>query len=637
MTTVETATARIEELEIEIKRHSDLYYNGMPEITDAEFDILVDELTELSPESPVLADVGAIPAWGRKVKHPSIMGSLSKETTVGGLHKWHATLELGDGVDQSNNIVASPKVDGLAVRLRYVKGKLVEAATRGDGEIGQDILENAKQVRSIPQEVSETFTGEVRGEVYMRKDVWKGFGSQFANPRNGASGGLLQKDASVTGERCLDFMAYSAIIEGDYDSDRDELSIWTEVAQLGFNYVKQEIVDMTKLDEYLQEWKDTRRDNLPYQIDGLVFSANSYKTQEEAGWNGKRPRGKIAWKFPAEQKEAMSLGVTWQVGRTGKLTPVLHIEPTHLDGSTISNISLASKARFDELSLGRGDKVLIEKGGDIIPQVVRVTWRPLRNDKFKAPENCPVCDSDVEEDGAHVFCRKDACPTRLSRRILHWLRVVDVKGAGPSIVNAVCSDGLVSKVSDLYYLDSANLTRVIGSQKIADNILNELAKKSSMPFWKFLSGLSISSLGKTASKAITKHYVTIDEIIDADVEGLKTIDGIGDITAEQIIDGLVSMAIEVDELQKALDIEAPVVGGKLSGLSFCITGKMSRDRKLIAADIEAAGGDVKSSVGKGLTYLVQADPTSKSSKTQKAEKLGTEVISEERLMEILNA
>lgn len=637
---VEELDTRVEELEAEVRRHSDLYYNGMPEITDAEFDKLIDELTELAPESPALAEVGAIPSWGRKVKHPSIMGSLSKDTTVEGLMKWHGTLKLGNGIDQSRNIVVSPKVDGLAVRLRYADGKLVEAATRGDGEVGQDILANAKQIKSIPQIIKTSngnisdFTGDVRGEVYMSKEVWKSFGSQFANPRNGASGGLLQKDARKTGERNLNFMAYSATL-ADYEDT--ELETWKRLSQMSFEYVDMQIVDMNKLEEYLEEWKSGRRDALPYQIDGLVFSANSYKTQEDAGWNGKRPRGKMAWKFPPQQEEASALGYSFQVGRTGQLTPVLHIEPTHIDGSTISNISLASRARFEELSLGRGDKVLIEKGGDIIPQVVRVVWRPLKNEKFTVPEFCPACDSRTENEGANVFCRNDVCPSRLQRRILYWLRMMDIKGAGPSIVASLCNDGLVSKISDLYYLKEDDVARVIGSSKIAKTVVNEILMKSEMPLWKFMAGLGISSLGRTASKAITKKYPTIDDIIDGDVEGLIQIDGIGKITSEQIINGLISMSQEIEKLQEVLDIEEIVeVVGVLSGKTFCLTGAMSRNKKLITADIEAAGGEVKSSVGKGLTYLVQADATSESAKSKKAIKLGTEVIGEDQLMEMIS-
>jgi DNA ligase (NAD+) len=630
----------VQEMETEVRRHSELYYNGMPEITDAEFDLLVDALTEACPTSEALVEVGAIPTWGRKVKHPTIMGSLSKENECDKLFKWYSALPAStsnEAISANNvkNLVASPKVDGLAVRLRYSNGKLVEAATRGDGEVGQDVLENVKRISSVPQTVADNFTGEVRGEVYMRKDVWKSFGSQFANPRNGASGGLLQKNADETERRNLNFLAYS--IKDDNNEIMTESLAFVFGTSMGFEYVKWEVVNTLHLEAYLLEWEKTKRDALPYQIDGLVFTVDEFEEQEEAGWNGKRPRGKIAWKFPAEQREASVLGCTWQVGRTGQLTPVLHIEPTHIDGSTISNVSLASRARFEELGLSKSDKVLVEKGGDIIPQVVRVTYRPLRNPKLEIPNICPACNSAVESNGAHVFCRNAACESQLNRRVLHWLKMLDIKGAGPSVVSAMCSQGLVVNLADLYYLRMDDLSAVLGSRKIAENIINEIMMKSEIPLWKFMAGLGISSLGRTASKAITKHYSSIEEIIEADKLGLSKIEGIGVPTAKVIIDGLIDMTSEIQALERVLDIEVPVraTGGALYGMSFCLTGKMSRDRKLIASDIEAHGGDVKSSVGRGLNFLVQSDPTSKSSKTQKAEKFGTKIIGEDELLAMM--
>ena len=620
---------RIVELETEIRRHSELYYNGVPEISDAEFDELFDELKELAPDSPVLAEVGA-PAWGTTVKHPKLMGSLEKSNELADLLAWYESVPVGD-LEKPKILLAAPKIDGLAVRLRYKKGKLVEAATRGDGEVGQDVTENAKQIRSVPHAVREDFTGNAYGEVYMLKQVWEDFGGQFANPRNAASGSLLQKDPEETGKRSLDFIGYG--IEGD-DLTTERMA-QAQAEGLGFDYVKWEVVDPVHLEAYLLEWEKTRREALPIKIDGLVFAVDSFDEQEEAGWNGKRPRGKHAWKFPTEKREATVLGVTWQVGRTGKLTPVLHIEPTYIDGSTVSNISLASAARFEELGLGRGDKVLIEKAGDIIPQVVRVTWRPLRSPKMPLPESCPSCGSSAEREGAHLFCRNPACPSQLRRRILHWLNQMDVKGVGPGIVSSMRQYEIVKELSDLYYMKVDDLALAIGSRKIAEGIINEVMSKSQVPFWRFMVALGVPSLGNTAAKTIAKKYTTITEVIDADVSGLAALSGIGETTATQIINGLIAMARDIEALEKVLDIEEPVTGGPLSGKSFCLTGSMSRGRKEIAADIEATGGDVKSSVGKGLTYLVQADPTSESSKTKKAKKYGTEVISEEQLMEMI--
>ena len=618
---------RISELETLVRHHSTLYHNGMPELTDADFDALVDELTEVDPTNAALDEVGALPAFGRKVKHPSIMGSLSKETDSKLIVEW-----FGKYATPSSVLVASPKIDGLAIRLRYVDGKLVEAATRGDGTVGQDVLDNAKFVGSIPKFVPNNFSGEVRGEVYMKKSVCKKLGD-IANPRNGASGGLMQKTASITGERELDFVAYYINQdEIEYDS---EIALKLAATSLGFDYVAMEEVDITHVEAYLLNWESERRSKLDYVIDGIVFGLNDLAEQEEAGWNGKRPRGKMAWKFKPEQREAVVVDVNWQVGRSGRLTPVLRIEPTHIDGSTVSNVTLSSASNFEALALGAGDRVLVHKAGDIIPEIVRVVWRPLGRPNLEIPETCPCCDLATHRDGANLWCSNADCSSQLERRVLHWLGMMDVKGAGPGIVSSMCNSKVVQNVSDLYYMKVEDLATAIGSEKIADGIMHELALKSVMPLWKMMAGLGISGLGRTASKAISKKYGTMDAVLSATEDDLCAIDGIGAGIAKKVVEGLPTMSDEITALERVLEIEEPQTGGTLTGMSFCLTGAMSRKRGEIEADILAAGGDVKSSVGKGLTYLVQADAASVSSKTQKAEKFGTQVISEERLTELM--
>jgi DNA ligase (NAD+) len=596
-------------------------------LSDAEYDLLHDLLKLYDPTNSIFSNVGASPSFGKKVKHPSLMGSLDKVNEFEDLQAWFSKYKNVDSV-----LIASPKVDGLAVRLRYEKGELVESATRGDGSIGQDVLDNVKQIRSIPQKLKSDFTGEVRGEVYMRKDVWEELGL-FANPRNGAAGGLLQKDPNNTKERKLDFLAYKCF---------DSKNTWkTELEQreagsaLGFDYVPFELVEFDHLEAFLLQWSNVKRKQLPYQIDGLVFSLNSIEEQEEAGWNGKRPLGKMAWKFKPEQKESNVLGVTWQIGRTGKLTPVLQIEPTQIDGSTVSNVCLHSLKMFEELSLSVNDKVLIEKAGDIIPQVVRVTWRSMSGEKLIKPERCEFCDSVLASKGAHLFCNLETCSSRLELRIRHWFKTIDIKGAGVKIISEMCKQNIVKDLVDLYYLQPEKLELATGSQIIAKNIIQELAEKSVIPLWRFLAGLGIPSLGETASKSIAKNYGELERIKVLTAQELLNLDGFGETTTMQIVAGLKAMHDEIKELEKVLEIELPISNGCLSGKSFCLTGTMTRGRKEIEEDIEANGGEVKKSVGKGLDYLVMSDPNSTSSKAQKARKLGTQVISEDELNKMI--
>lgn len=629
---------RIQELEQAIRHHSKLYYNAQAEITDAEFDALVDELREIDPGNSVLAEVGAAPTWGCKVTHPSLMGSLAKVHTTQEVEEWHAEIKpvwsptLGA---VKSALVGSPKLDGLAVRLRYDKGVLTEAATRGDGEIGQDVLDNMRYVSNVPTEITDEcgsvveFDGEIRGEIVMSKQAWKEFGTEFANPRNAAAGGLLQKDPKETGKRHLEFVAYWFRSDSVYGGGEMQFASCAE--NLGFQYVELEVVH--DIEGYLEEWVEKRRD-YPYQIDGVVFSANAIAEQEQAGWNGKRPRGKIAWKFPPQQEETVVTGVQWQVGRTGKLTPVVEIKPTLIDGSTVSKASLASVSLFEQLGLGRGDKVLMQKAGDIIPQLVRVVHK-ADTPRFDVPTQCSVCEATVDQEGAHLYCANPSCGAKSEGRILYWLRMLDVKGAGSSVVSAMCAHKLVGDLSDLYSLSPGVLGGVIGSAKNAEKIVNEIMAKREVPLWKFLAGLGVPHLGKTAAKTIAKKYGSMDSVMRATVDELMLLEGIGGLMATKIVSGLAYIREEIARLVDVVEVQNPVQGGSLAGKSFCLTGKMSRSRKDIATDIEAAGGEVKSGVSSGLDYLVQADPTSASSKTTKAEKYGVAVISEERLAEMM--
>jgi DNA ligase (NAD+) len=370
---------RIAELEGLIRYHADLYYNrSAPEITDAEYDSLVDELKRIDPDNAVLKEVGATLSYGRKVKHSSLMGSLDKEISAADVETWYE--KYSQNTKGYNGIVVTPKIDGLAVRLNYKDGVLVEAATRGNGTEGQDVTDNIKAISSISKQIP-TLHGldvEVRGEIYMKRSVFYDLlseaglagGRALANPRNAASGFLMAKDPKVTASRSLSLLVYDVIITKGklkpiWATEREKRA-WMAVNLDSLELVEMQYLAISDFSSLAISW-EIRRPKLDYEIDGLVVSLDSLADQDIAGWNGKCPKGKVAYKFKPEQKTAKVLNIDWQVGRTGRLTPMARIEPTLVAGSKISNITLHNKARVVDLDIAEGDEVLIEKAGDIIP------------------------------------------------------------------------------------------------------------------------------------------------------------------------------------------------------------------------------------------------------------------------------
>jgi len=625
---------RIQELAELIRYHSDLYYNqGKPELSDAEFDALISEMKRLDPENPCLSEIGANP-YGKKIKHATLMGSLNKATSFEEIQKWHK--ELGGG-----RILVAPKIDGLAIKLVFKNGKLIQAATRGDGETGQDVTDNVRQIKAIPPDLGNDFTGELRGEIYMRKSVWEKLGDA-ANPRNAAAGSLLQKDPKITGERSLDFYCYDAIF-----GDPSQTMFATEFAKLTFigsctgicvvPFVTFESTDVS-LQASLLDWEKVQRAKLDYEIDGMVISLDSLGLQEEAGWSGKCPKGKVAFKFKPEQKPAEIVRVDWFVGRLGKITPVAVITPTRLAGTTVTNVTLHNLANVRALNLHIGDKVLVEKAGEIIPQLVRV----LEPTKSTHPEDvvpvvCPVCKGEVKPDDRNVslWCQNDACPAKLVRKVLHYLESLSVLGVGEGIVQKLCLSGMVKTLADLYYMDQSALVGLLGGQRSAEKVYLAIMEKNEIDLAVFLDALGIDGLGTSTSKQMAKQYKTLDACLSQNVSSLMNMEGIGFTTATKIVEGLEGMKTEIAALRAAIDIkEVETKTGLLAGHSFCLTGAMSRVRSVIEKEIEAAGGEIKS-CGRGLEFLVQADPSSTSSKSEKAKKLGIKIISEDELYKMM--
>jgi DNA ligase (NAD+) len=627
---------RIQELAELVRYHADLYYNqGKPELSDAEFDALLDEMKKLDPENACLAEIGANPTYGKKVKHATLMGSLDKAKTWAEVQKWYG--EVGQG----KRLIGAPKIDGLAVKLVYSKGKLVQAATRGDGMEGQDVTANANYMKSIPKDLGNDFSGELRGEVYMKKSVWEKLG-EGANPRNAAAGALMQKDAKVTGERNLDFYCYDAIF-----ADPSKKMFGTESAKLAFITSLTGIMAVPfetygimapVLQATLVEWENTKRQRLDYEIDGYVLSIDDLAIQDEAGWSGKCPKGKVAFKFKPEQMPAEIVRVEWFVGRLGKITPVAVITPTRLAGTTVENVTLHNLANVKALDLHLGDKVLVEKCGDVIPGLVRVLEKTkATSPEDVVPDRCPTCKGPVvvDKQGVNLWCENPACPAKRIRQVLHYLESLNILGIGEGIAEKLCQSGMVTKLADLYFLDQTKLVPVLGGARIAEKTYLAVMEKNEIELAAFLDALGIDGLGTTTGKQFAKHFKTLDAVRAATTDEFTALEGIGLATAQKIVEGLALMRLEINELLKAIEVKEVVVRtGALSGMSFCLTGAMSRLRSAIEKDIEAAGGEIKS-CGRGLGFLVQADANSTSSKSEKAKRMGVKIISEVELNKMM--
>jgi len=648
---------RIEELEQLVRYHADLYFNeSAPEITDAEFDALVDELRALAPDSAALQEVGAVPSYGRKLTHERPMGSLEKAKTNDDVRKW--ALENSSQPGDDTEVAVMPKMDGIACRLNYEKGRLMEAATRGNGDVGQDVTDNVRAMQAIPNNVSPKFTGEVRGEAFMPKSVFENLNEErrrkgekpFKNPRNAASGSLTCEDPKVTASRNLGFRFYDIL--------DDEMEFETEQEKRAYGVVElkgMEAVDMQVIDlihfEALAVDMESKRPSMDYEIDGIVLALNSIADQEAAGFtpNGKNPKGKVAYKFKPEQKTAPVRAIDEQVGRTGRLTPVCRIEPTYIAGSTVSNLTLHNYGRVKELNIDVGDEILFEKAGDIIPQVVRVIDRHGRPETFHLPpEICPSCGGPVriDEKEINLWCDNPACPAKLDRRILHWLRTLDVLGVGPETVIALCDKGYVKDISDLYFLTHVQVKEITGGERAAEKVITAILEKNEVPLWQFICALGIPNVGPTTSKEIAKRYQKLDNIAgrineieeDTLIASFTELDGVGPTIAKSIADGLRSLKPTIDKLTDCIDvIDVQFKDGPLVGKTFCITGSLPSGKKKaeLGKEIEDAGGEMKTSVSAGLTYLIMADPESTSGKAQKARKLGTECVTEEQVMEMI--
>ena len=653
---------RIKFLSAEIARHSELYYNhSAPEISDSEFDSLWDELKKLDHDNEVLHRVGPEPLPGTmKVEHMFPMLSLDKGTTDDDIT--HFVTQSTSG---GKRYLAQPKLDGSALSLEYISGNLHRAATRGSGERGEDVTLNAKLVANIPTRLNHPYTIHVRGEVVMPLKIFEEKYSDVSpNPRNLCSGALRQKHGDGKAEASdLVFCAYDVKFPSDppiakYDS---ELLDWLQEAGIEPAPWKifQSETPQDEMIEYTKEWS-LKRPSYEYEIDGIVFKVDELENRQELGFTAHHPRWALAWKFPSQEAHSVLLDVDWQTGRTGTVTPVARIAPQMVGGVTVENVTLHNVGEVERLGIKIGDKVKITRRGDVIPKIIENLGPASSNDlqnryhadgtKFSGtldhreiiiPLICPACQRSLTMEGAFLRCLSLDCDARTARSLTYWCRSLEIDGIGEKLIETLLDNELISSISDMYRLTHNQLSELdrMGN-KSANNVISELNKTRTLNLAKFLHALGLERIGPEVATSISQHFRSLEKLLHWVDEGenseLTEIDGIGEKVALIFRDGIIKRRILIDELREIITVtdEGEKSGGLLEGLSFCITGSLSRSRKEIAEDIKNVGGKVVSSVSGNLDYLVAGE--SAGSKLEKAQNLGVKILSEKDLLILVN-
>jgi DNA ligase (NAD+) len=635
----------------QIDHHDDLYYNqSKTEISDQEYDGLKDRLKSLSKEfkpktdsqsdeklsiriEDALTRVGSPPPkdgkWP-KVTHSVSMGSLNKVNFPDELIEWHKKC------GSAKTLFITEKLDGISISLKYDNGVLVMGATRGSDGIGEDITRNVKKMKGIPHMLKDTFgkvidfTGHIRGEIILKHSDWKAHLSDKANPRNAASGTAKRIDGHKA--QHLTVMVYT--IDGGIEFDREDQA-FEYMKLLGFIVPNYSIVSIDEANNLWQKYMDSTRETLDYDIDGLVIRINDRAKQFALGEESNRPKGAIAFKFEAPEARTTITGWYDQVGDTGRITPVAEFNEVELLGAKITRASLHNYSLVKELGVNIGAEVIISRRNDVIPYIEKVTKEC--NGYYPAPKTCPSCGTSLVSIGEYIVCpNKKDCPPQVIGLINKWIKELGILEWGESILTKLIESGKVEDVYDLYTLKEDDLTSLDRmGEKGAKKLLAELDKFREITLENFLGGLCIDGVAtSTAKSVIDAGYDTLDKILKLSTAQFESISGFGEKRAQSFHDGLIENAIRIDSILKAGVTIKARVKGSLTNKSFCFTGSMENPRGVLQQMVEAAGGEVKKSVGKDLNYLVIADPNSTSSKAQAAKKNGTKLISEDEFLKM---
>ena len=634
----------------------DYYVEDNPQISDTEYDTLYKQLEKLEKKYPelILENSPTQRVGDRvldefeKIRHKVPMLSLSNTFSTEDLKDFDSRIKKLIP-DNKVEYICELKIDGLAISINYENGKLVSAATRGDGTIGEDVTENIKTIFSIPKVLKNSRSFEVRGEVYLPRKSFDLLNAEreknnevlFANPRNAAAGSLRQLDSKITAKRRLSAFIYSIV--GDNTIDSQENALNTAITyNLPVNPNFKLCQNIYEVIDYINYWSEHKND-LPYDIDGIVIKVNSYATQEEIGYTQKSPRWATAYKFPEEELATKLLDVELSVGRTGIITPVAILDPIVISGSTVSKASLHNKDIIDELDIHIGDMIVVKKAGEIIPKVVRVV-KELRTEgtiKYTMPTTCPSCKEQtyVRENDPFTRCKNPDCPDQNIRKIIHFAsrEALNIEGLGDKVVATLYEQGLISHTIDLFSLDREKLISLERmGEKSVDNLLNaiEASKESSLD--KVIFALGILNVGKKAGKILAEKYLNLSNFMNATLDELINLDDVGQITADSILDYLSednNIRFINDLIQIGMNPQYEVAevntNNIFAGKTVVLTGKLVELTRNEAKDyLEKNGAKVTGSVTSKTDLVIAGDKAG--SKLVKAEQLGIQVINEEQ-------
>ena len=620
---------RIKELVAHIIEARNNYYNQAPTVSDDLYDAWVDELSDLEAVNDILKSVGAPPVseWA-KVKHSTPMGSLSKVNTLEEMSEWTSTYAPGE------SLLASEKLDGISVSIKYVDGKLVQALTRGDGKTGEDITVNVSKMKGVLSKIPKRATCLLRGEIVLRKSDLEAHFKSYANTRNAASG--ISKRYDGQGCEHLSVMFYK-VLKGPAVTTEEEHFKFIESLGLptpGWTMSRMQVGFKTPLDIWV-DYHQSKRDQLDYDIDGLVFTINNLAKQFALGEKDLRPVGAIAFKFAPVTKETILRGITWQTGGTGRITPVANFDPVNLLGAQVANASLYNWRYIQTLKLDIGSRILVARANDVIPRVVALVQGV--GTLAQPPTNCPSCAAEVTSEGEfHVCPNRDGCPAQVVGRVSQWLANLNILEWGDVLLEKLASSGLVRSIPDLYRL---TVDQIAGLDRMgttsATKALGLLRDKMTMPMDLLLGSLSIPGIATSTVKLLMDSgYDDITKLRGLSLDKLGKISGIGPVRAATIAKWVLERSQIVEELASVgVTIQEPI-RGKFSGMYFCFTGEMKNKRGDLEQMVKDRGGEVKSSVTKKLTYLVLADTTT--TKAATARKYGTKCLSEEDFIGLVN-